>query len=670
MGKKAKKIEYEESNSIKDLTEEQFSEKFKNDFFADVEAKKQRHAIMNYSYLQYKGILALNTTYGREYTNTLGMQINVPRTFQAVETFRTNMIGRTMNITATPMNKSSVDAAKKAKIILKGEWERSKSDNPKMDAEWNAFVFGTGYLLSQYEDDRIDTEVAVGMDTDGTLLFEEDELIRYQGMRVKNLNPYHVFQDKDATTNDPNSDGTWGHCYLYSIWDYQRWVEICELNDFNMEGMEKGGYLEEFDYVRKQIDSLYTSFANSTGRQRTESGQIITAMASEQKADFKNKIMVVERFEDNAYAICSGPNWTINHRDTNPDPDKRIPIHPIRDIQIPGEFEGMGEPEIIRWQQYEENKIHNLSYMQVLKETVQRYGVVESYLVDPVDARSSNPLRPIRVKAIPGLTVNDAIQSLNQGKGTQYPKDFLADVKDTNQATTGTNDYMTGGNQSQADTLGEAELMKGTGNDKVLSKISQMEKRDLSPVFQHWLQCIPHYYTDELDLKLYDGGSVEKFAKFLPFVKKFNDHPETVARLATQEGVQGKTLEEVYINAGYKDVVFADDIMQQVDITVKGSIAVADMNAMLTQFQKAVGIMQAANAFNMTIGRPPEWDISALTEEILTMFDRIIQDPENYKISPEEGQAFMAQAQATAMAEEGGETGPPTAPTTSPTQTA
>lgn len=625
---------YEEKASVEGLKDNELREKFKNDFFRDMNARKDQHMKMNYCYLQYKGILALNEAYGKDYLNSLGLQVNVPRTFMTVETFRANLQGRPLNIGTVARNKSGYGQKEKARYMLTGEWNRSKSQNEKNDAEYDAFVFGTGYLLSLFEDDTITTPVYAGYDKEGKVIFEDGELTRYKGMKVRRINPYYVFPDKDCTTDTPGNPGSWGHCYIYSMWDLDKWKEVCEQNGFNTEGMEKGGHLEEFDEVRRRIDSLYTNFRGIyNGSRRTDDGQLVSTNTSKAKPDFRNKIMVVERFEPESYTVMSGANWTKNYAGINPDPDKIIPIGVIRDVRLPDEFDGIGEPEIMRWQQYEENKVHNLSYMQVLINTVQRYGVIEEYLIDPTEARSSNPLRPIRLKNIPGIKVNEAIQALNQGRATQYPKDFLDEVKQIGQAATGATDYMIGANESQTDTLGEAELMKGVGNLRVSAKIQEMEERDLVPILEHWLACFPQYYTEDMDLKLNDGQREEFYVKFLPYIRKYNTHTPTVAKLASaNQQLQANTLEEIYLGMGYKDVVFVDDIIGDYDIIIKTSTIGTEINQLLKEFREAVAIMMSVNQNQMALGLPPEWDIAKLSEDILLQFPQIIKNVDDYKM--------------------------------------
>lgn len=612
----------------------EYSNKFREEFLKDVQAAEVRHRMMNFHYLQYKGILSMNSIYGKDYMETIGLMVNVPRTFMTIESIRPQLIDKKLDITAKAWNKKSQPYQSKARDTLLGEWVRSKARFAKSDAETDALIFGTGYLLSKYCDDTIETDIFDGYDKDGKPKTKPGTLTRYQGMKAIHLNPYHVFRDRNATTNEPGQSGSWGHTYLYSIWDFDTWKEICEDKGFDVEGMECGGYMREFDKVRRRIDTIYAQAqietSNAQGHTLTQTN------ATEFEApDWENSIMVVERFEPDEYSVCSGANWTVNYKGRNPNPDKTIPISVFRDYHIPGEFEGIGEPEAIRWQQYEENKIHNLSYLQTLMNTVQRYGIVPQLLKDPTQAKSNNPLKPILLKYFKGVKISDAIQPLNQGKGTQYPGEFLKEVKAIGQAVTGIADGMIGGSKMLTETATEANLLQNATLARINRKINEMEDRSLIPLLELWLACIPHYYSEELDMLITDGE--DYYTKFIPYTRQYNDNPKVVADYAVREGVTAneiKTIEDVFEAKGYKNVVFVSDIINSFKLEIKTVTAQADKTEMIKELREVILDMTNANKLLVELGQQPKYDVSKLYMDLLRQFPDIIDNPEDY-ILPE-----------------------------------
>lgn len=614
-------------------TDEKFIQRFKDDFFKDVTAAEIRHRQMNFHYLQYKGILYLNQAYGKDYVQSIGLQVNVPRTFMTIEAIRPQLIDRKLDIGTEALNFKAFPYRDKARDMLLGEWKRSKAKWAKADAQTDALTYGTGYLLSRFTDDTIDTDIYDGHDDQGKLKTKKGKLTRYEGMKGTWLNPYHVFRDRNATTNEPGNSGSWSHCYVYSIWDFDVWKDYCTQQGFNIEGMEKGGYLKEFDAVKRKIDAIY-SYTNIV--QRDNSGQPMNQSNAETSdPDWSNSIMVVERFEEQKYSVCSGAGWTVNYKGINTDPDKIIPIHVFKDYSIPGEFEGIGEPEVIRWQQYEENKIHNLSYLQVLTSTVQRYGIVKELLEDPTEARLTNHFKPIYLKYVPRASIANAIQPLNQGKGTTYPQDFLKEVKAIGQSATGVTDGFIGASKMSTDTATEANILQNATLARINRKIQEMEERDLVPMLEHWLACFPQYYSDELDLLITDNE--DYYTKFIPYTREFNTDTKLVAEYSVREGVlndQVTTIEDVFKAKGYKNVVFVSDIINRFGIVIKTATARADEMELIKEFREVVDDMEKANAALIATGQFPMYDVAKLRGELLRQFPDIIESPDNYILKP------------------------------------
>lgn len=604
-------------------------EKFKRDFFDDLEARREQHKKMNFHYLMYKGILYFNTIYGEEYVKTLGLQANVPRTFMTIESIRPHLSGRPLDIDAKNYTLAEKENAKKAVKLLKTEWHRSRADWQKADAEFYALLLGTGYLMSRFVDDHEQLPMYDGANVGGDIKWKKGKFQRYKGMRARSLNPWNVIPDRDARTEEESGAETWEHCYIYSLWDTETFKRMANTKRYNnLDKVEKGGHLEEFDSVRRKIDAIYQY--GTTDLKTRDSGKLISVNKEVPSLDFANKIMVVERFTNDDYTVCAGANWTEVLTMENPDPDKIIPIKPVRDYRVPDEFDGIGEAEAIRWQQYEENKVHNLTYYQTLMNTVSRYGVVEEMLTDPTSAGMDNPFKPIKIKGGALADVNKAIQVLQQKSPNDVPFKFLEVIDRIRQETTGVSSYMTSSPDSGVGTLGEANIMKMAGLDRIRQKIYQIEERDLTEVLKHWLACIPQYYTEEMDLLI--GDKEDDFVKYLPYDRQWNEDISTVAKESIKLGIQGASLEEIYKKAGYVDVVFVSDIIGGYDIEIKTAMSVGDRETLIGQFNMVLKTMMDVNK---VLGREA-WDIEKLSGDLLKEFPDIVKDVESYKKQEEQ----------------------------------
>jgi len=614
----------------------------KDEFERDLGFRRNKHLIMNFHYLMYKGIQILNKTLSTTVLETLGLAINVPRTFMTIEAIRPELNKRKFDISVTARNKKERTNGERSAKMLKGEWSRMQGNGPKADAEFNALVFGTGYLLKYFCKDEVDGTIYDGKDADGKIKQKKGKTTRYEGMKVKSLNPYYVIPDRKARTYEPGHSNSPRHIWVISNWDFDVWKKFCEQKGYKTDGMAPCK-IEEYDAIRNEIDAIYT-YGSEAYRRTIENNQVYSNRNNTTQNDNDNSIRVIEKFTDEEYVVYSG-NFFENHREKNQHADKRIPIYAIKDYSIPDELDGIGEPEVLRWQQYEENKIHNLTYLQVLLNTVKRYGIMEELLQDPTEVKMNNPLIPIRLKYMPGqnVKVSDAVQVLDQHNSSDIPLKFLEHVKGIGQSATGQNDYTISASKSQADTLGEAKMLKDAGNNRVVEKIIEMEGRDLVPLLISLLADFPIFYTESLDLLLNDN---EKYVKYLPYPREINQNATWVANFAVKEGVMdAKTVEEVFLKSGYKDVVFVDDIIGSYDIEIKTVTSYDERLALIGEYKEAIASCQSINNYLISIGKTPKFDVEKLTEEYLRQFPEVIGDIDDYILEENVASTMTSMAQ-------------------------
>ena len=604
-------------------------EEKKLEFQRDVEARRTWWKMMNYHYLMYKGISILSHAYSKEILESLGLQIHIPRTFMTIEAIRPDL-DKPMDIIAKWQNRKEKPQARRVSYMLKGEWKRSESDKEKAKAEFDALLYGSGYLLSYYEKDEEEMDILVNYDIDGRPVYKKGKQKNYEGMRIKWLDPYYVIPDRKAKTYEHGYHTSPRRIWIPSIWDYDVWMEYAKKKGYKTEGIKKAGQIEEYDSVRRTIDALYVR--TLTDLKTRDGGVLITPQQeSPTTIQDENALLVITEYTPKEMNIYAGQDWIECHSGKNPSPRKQIPIFCLKDYDIPGELEGVGEAEVLRWQQYEENKIHNLMYLQVILNTVKRYGIVEELLADPTEVKMSNPLKPIRLKYFAGVKVNDAVQQLDQSSVNEVPLAVLREVKTIGQMATGQSDYLIGASKGEAGTLGEAEMMNVAGGKRVKEKIQQMEEYGIVPILKMWLASIPQLYTEELDYLLTDGTNKE--VKFLPFNRDLNKNATLVAKYGVREGVMNvATLEDVFLQKGYIGVVFVSDLIGSYDITIKTALAFLDKNNMIKQYQGAIAIAMTDNNNLIAMGRPPKWDISKLTEDLLRQFGDIIEDVLEYEL--------------------------------------
>jgi len=631
---------------------------FKEDFESAKEFWKRKHRIFDFGYLQYKSILTFNNLYGDDYLKAFGMRVYVPRTFQVIESIAAVLNQRKVDFVVEANNKMDEKKEKYLQRLDNIEWRRSHGDFTRASVDKSALLFGTGYYYNPFVDDKRNyhfpeykkdetkpsdpedgqpqTDQPLSEPTDlqqetqaepiGPVktVWNVKEVTRYKGMKPKALNSYYVFPDEKAT-----SDDDWEHCYVYTPTSVKKARDFVVQNGWmTEEDAEKNiteQQVEYFDAIKESIDYLFEQPVNSWNR-----GDHSGTYASDVNNTIRPKngmTAFIERFEEDYYEIRILGSEKPIYKDYNIYPHKRIPIIPVWDYKLPNEFPGLGEPEIMRWQQIEENKIHNLVLDAILMSLVQRYAVRADLLQDPTDLNFNNPFRPIKLKNLGGITVQQAIMPLQQPDIKQSPFELMALVKDIVQQTTGATDFVVSGNASSTDTATESNNLVAATTSRLKEKTRQMDEEALSKLMDQWHSCYPVFYTTEMDFRL--RGSKE-FVKYLPYNREeANENQELVTQAKEALNATGDTLEAVYLNAGYASVMYLSDLTG--DSTVHARITDLELDAekRVNKYTNLAKVLADINKSVEGTSETRRFDIFKLGEDALHQVE-FINNPEDY----------------------------------------
>jgi len=93
------------------------------------DAKMFMHDRWNQGYLQYRSINYYSLIYGGfpTYWNQWGMSVFIPRTFETIESMKTQMMGRTPDFNISPIRPSKARDGKNLAYLTKSEYKRSKT---------------------------------------------------------------------------------------------------------------------------------------------------------------------------------------------------------------------------------------------------------------------------------------------------------------------------------------------------------------------------------------------------------------------------------------------------------------------------------------------------------------------------------------------------------------
>jgi hypothetical protein len=573
-----------------------------------------KHKIFDRNYLFYKSMSAVAEAEGGfSFARYFGTQIHVPRTFQTVESLYAQIANREMEFNNRGMDFESSEKEKFIERMDNSEFARSGAREEVLKAFHSSLIFGNGAILNTFALDQKKVhvpEIKNSVEEDGKIKTEinwkETWMVKYKGVKPQHLNIYNVFPDPDATNQEDLKD-----VFVYST------KHVDELREFVVasgwmseeEALKKiqAGGVEHFDAVRDRTDIVYSgtgNFSISTSAGSTESLK-----------DDADLCGIVERFAGDCYEMRLLNSGEALYKDYNIYLHKQIPIIFFHDYKLPDEFLALGEPEVIRWQVIEEDKIHNLVLYGTLMSVVQRYAVNSSLLEDPSDAGFYDPFRPIRVKAGLGGSVLNAVQPMPQPDVKQSPFKLMELVKEISQQTTGATDMLVSGNSSQADTATESNNLLAATAQRVRSKVRNLEV-SLSKLVKQWHTSYLQFYDEELDLKL--GNEKQAYFKFIPFARSEANENQTLVQEAQNKlNSMGDTLEEVYRNKGYKVVVFLSDLdgTWDVETTVKDSTMF--FNQTLDTYTKIITALGQVNNLEQTSGGMRKFDVFKLAEDMM-----------------------------------------------------
>lgn len=604
-----------------------------------------KHPVFDRNYLFYRGInyLEAQMAGGKTLSSYFGAQVFVPRTFQTVESLYAQLVSRDIEFSCRGKDWISTEKEKYFERMDNMEFLRSESKEVVLDTFHDALIFGNGYFSNLFNNDRkllhvprIETVVGDDGKQTNEIKWEEEWVTLYKGMKPKVLNPYHVFPDPYASSVED-----WRFCFVYDT------IDVRELRRFAIasgwmdeEEAEKKiqpGNTENFDSVRERVDLVY---------QKNGGTQAGTSTITDER-DQGNMVGVVAMYSPDGYELRINGQQEPLYKDYNVYMHKEIPIQVIHNYKDPHEFLAQGEPEVIRWQQIEENKMHNLVLYGTLMGVVQRFTVNSSLLEDPSDASFYDPFMPIRVKAGLGGSVLNAVQALPQPDLKRSPFELMSLVKEIAQQTTGATDMLVSASGSMSNTATESNNLLAATAQRVRAKIASVEKA-LQDMVRQWHFCYTQFYDDEMDIE--DPSETKKFFKFVPYKKAEADtNTVLIQEAAIKYNAMGKTLTDIYLNKGYKDVMFIDDFSGVHDVvaTIKDSALM--FNQTLDAYTKVITVLGQVNNMEQSSGGVKKFDVFKLGTEMLRLFpmiseaDNFVKDNEAMKKAQEAQQGVPSQ---------------------------
>lgn len=601
-----------------EMTDDELHDLLDNHWYPDANNKlTNQRRIMDASYLAYKSIMTYDEINRKRRSNGYGLSVYVPRTFATIEgvrkNFNINQLGFDLE------NQPGVDVIQKYKIrqFVNYDFNRSGTKKQIKDAMFDKLVYGNGFLYSFLIDRKSQDTFVKGKINNKTGRVEigvgKEDKSRYYGMVARRISPYAIFPDPNGTHFDVDNhiDRMCNYCCIRTvkhIADFKRdWKGIIpkEL----LSKVQPGGKdMNNYEAVKDTFDYIFN--AEMIGDQRSV-GRVISKSGI--SSSYNNAEFVEERLwlGEDFLILQAGAGLPFLMVSCNPNPEKRYAIEKLNDVEIPGEFWAMGEPYLLRYQQIEENRVHNSVLDLVQFNVSQMLGVNAQYLEDPEDL-DLYPGKVWKFKALPGIKISDAIQSFQTSPAAIVPAlRFMQEVKQIGQQTTSITDFVMGASKAITETATESNKLANASDLTIVDKIRETVSGPMTNIIKNWFAQYPVVYKGE-KIEMANNGQMIYFTG------------------KTKESISEKELTNI-MNKGYEaeDIIFSDDLdISNPKFKIVGDIEISK-DVRLRQWTSAIEFSNNINKIAYETGDPRRIDTVQMGMDAMSNFD-VISDPKQY----------------------------------------
>ena len=599
------------------LDHDQLREILDAHWYPDANAKlTEQRKIWDYSYLAYKGIMLWAEINRKRRANQFGLYVNVPRTFMTIEGIRRNF-----NISKLKVQLEQVAGMEDFKrnnlsAFLNYDIKRGGTFEQIKDAGFNKLLFGNGFLYSYLAErkgkfgkiiGKVNSETAVVKNT-----LDTEEKIKYFGMVSRSVSPYKIFPDPDGLTFDYN-DAVNSPCNYTCIRDVKHittfrrdWKGI--IPDKILDEVEPGGKdMNNYEAVRETVDSLFGM--DSLRYPGTVEDVVGTSKITK---SYSGKEYVEERvwLGEDFFIVQAGKELKFCLISPNPNPKKISNIVKLDDVKVPGEFWSLGEPYIMRYQQVEENRIHNCVLDTLHFAISGMIGINTQYLEDEYDL-DIYPQKVWKMKAMPGVKIDEIMQTFQASSSGIAPAiKFMDEVKKISQSTTSITDFVTGASKSIAGTATEANKLSGASDLAIADKIKEMAGGALAKVAKIYLSMYPVAYADEKMSAIFEKHKIYFSGKD---IKKTSE----------------KELTKILLGKNPKEVMFLNDLdVDTPEFNIVGDVSM-NRGEKLSQWISVIDYMNKVNETAYATGDTRRLDVMKAGLRGMENFD-VVGEPEEF----------------------------------------
>ncbi len=538
--------------------EKKFLDAFAEWWEEDKKFKEPVKKMMEHAFISYRSILS-DFHYSQRNFQQWGLAVFVPLTFQVVSSIEAQLNGRPPQYRVGPANNpSDLETAEFISKISQSEYRRAEAQKRIAEATQESLIFGITFLRSTYRYDVRKKKFIKEVNKETSKpVYEERDHTFYKGWAPIIDHPLKVYLPP-VYEHDPQK---WPRYTVRDVVDYRTLKAYYEAHpelayEDNYKYLAPGGDTHDDLEILNKFDVLYR-LPNSRypGSYRELVGQVFPLPTNTGPAARKNMVEIWRVFsqETDEWAVvanCGRGKGILLEYHPNPLEDtKELPVVAMRDYQIANWPWALGEPDIIRWLQFEANSLHNLG-LDSTKYSVGPIFGVNSSMLDDDDEIEIYPGRIIHMKNIPGLTMDSAIKTLNVPEVKNSIFKMIGLNEDIIRKTTGAGTSVIGGAGEDEGSATGTNAIKAATEARIYEKARKIEQECVKDMIRHQLSFMAQFYDEEMVFKITD----QEFFKFFP---------------GTEADRSASELEDVK-QQKFEGVIFGDDLAKGYDVFVEG----------------------------------------------------------------------------------------------------
>jgi len=406
----------------------------------------------------------------------------IPLVWSTVESFLPRLVTQKPSIIVESRGDEKLPAAANHRQVLDYQWSALKI--PMVIEQWEkeALIYGTGIVKTGWEKKTMHRKFRMSTEDGRSAEAEDPEFVVRDAPFIA-LVPLENFYPEPGAPDIVNAR------YVCERSKKTYW----EIEALAKElGWDMGAV--------KRLKDKHLSNADVSGQDKLKTDREGTFGTSDSR-QAKNRAQIwefelVEYWEDGRYCVVVTDPEEILVNDYNPFWHGKKPYLRIVDNSLPGEFYGVGEPEVLESIATELNALHNLRLESVNRSVFQMWKV-----------RLGSPITPntteFKPSGIVWVTQQDDIEPLYQHQPNMALYREEDGLRTWAQIATGANDNFQGvGSDLQQETATGASILAQAAASRVGMKFLQLSSMGLEPLGEMLISLNEQHMETEQTIKI------------------------------------------------------------------------------------------------------------------------------------------------------------------------